>query len=117
MFTSFLPAMSPEALKAKGADLRAMRIHRLTTLSLDDLAGWLNPIVVGWMTYYGRFYRSEMYPLLQRINAYVRRWAGMKYRRLRHYRRFKRWWIGLQQRQPTFFAQWRWVCSWSFVNG
>ena len=27
----FLPAMSPEALKAKGAELRAMRIHRRTT--------------------------------------------------------------------------------------
>jgi len=117
MFTSFLPAMSPEALKAKGADLRAMRIHRLTTLSLDDLAGWLNPIAAGWMQYFGRFYRSAMYPLLQRINAYVRRWAGMKYRRLRPYRRFKRWWTGLQQRQPAFFAQWRWVRSWSFVNG
>jgi hypothetical protein len=35
-----------------------MRIHRRTTLSLDDLAAWLNPIVVGWMNYYGRFYLS-----------------------------------------------------------
>ena len=30
-FTSFLPAMSPEALKAKGAELRDLRIHRRTT--------------------------------------------------------------------------------------
>ena len=28
-----LPAISPEALKAKGVDLRAMRIHRRTDLS------------------------------------------------------------------------------------
>jgi len=116
-FTSFLPAMSPEALKAKGADLRAMRFHRLTTLALDDLARRLNPVVAGWMQYYGRFYRSAMYPLLQRVNAYVRRWAGMKYRRLRSLQRFKRWWTGLQKRQPGLFAQWRWVCSWMFVHG
>jgi len=108
-FTGFLPAMSPEALKAKGADLRAMRIHRLTTLSLDDLARRLNPVVAGWMNYYGRFYRSAMHPLLQRINAYLRRWAGMKYRRLRPYRRFKAWWTGLLERQPGLFAQWRWA--------
>jgi RNA-directed DNA polymerase len=50
-FTSFLPAMSPEALKAKSAVLRAMRVHMHTTASLDDLARWLNPIVRGWMTY------------------------------------------------------------------
>ncbi|MDA8310942.1 MAG: hypothetical protein M0Z46_10090 [Actinomycetota bacterium] len=94
-----------------------MRFHRLTTLNLDDLARRLNPVVAGWMQYYGRFYRSAMYPLLQRVNAYVRRWAGMKYRRLRSLQRFKRWWSGLQQRQPGFFAQWRWVCSWMFVHG
>src|SRR4051812_28950308 len=47
-FTGFLPAISPEALKAKGAELRAMRIHRRTDLSLDDLARWLNPILAGW---------------------------------------------------------------------
>ena len=52
-FTSFLPAMSPEALKAKGAELRSMRVHMRTTWSLDDLARWLNPIVRGWLTYYG----------------------------------------------------------------
>ena len=50
-FTGFLPAMSTEAIKAKGVVLRAMRIHRHTTWSLDDLAPWLNPIVAGWMTY------------------------------------------------------------------
>ena len=116
-FTGFLPAMSTEALKAKSDVLRSFRVHRRTDLSLGDLARWLNPIVSGWMTYYGRFYRSALSPLLQRINAYVRRWAGMKYRRLRPYRRFKRWWTGLQQRQPAFFAQWRWVRSWSFVTG
>jgi RNA-directed DNA polymerase len=54
-----------------------------------------------------------MYPLLRRVNAYVRRWAGMKYRRLRSYRRFKRWWFGLQQRVPEYFAQWRWVRDWA----
>jgi RNA-directed DNA polymerase len=110
-FTGFLPAMSTEALKAKSTELRSMRIHRRTTLTLDDLTRWLNPIVGGWMNYYGRFYRSEMYPLLQRVNAYVRRWAGRKYRRLRAYKRFKRWWVGLVERQPRLFAQWRWVLA------
>jgi len=110
-FTSFLPAMSTEALKAKSTELRAMRIHRRTTLSLDDLARWLNPIVAGWMQYYGRFYRSAMAPLLLRVSSYLRRWAGKKYRRLRSYKRFKRWWTGLLKRAPGLFAQWKWVRS------
>jgi RNA-directed DNA polymerase len=108
-FTSFLPAISTEALKAKSVELRKMRIHRRTNLSLDDLAAWLNPIVGGWMNYYGRYYWTVMDPLLQRVNAYLRRWAGKKYRRLRAYKRFKRWWTGLQGRVPGLFAHWRWA--------
>jgi RNA-directed DNA polymerase len=109
-FTSFLPAMSTEALMAKGAELRRMRIHRRTDLSLDDLARWLNPIVGGWMNYYGRYYRAEMEPLLLRINLYLRRWAGKKYKRLRTYKRFKRWWNSVLARTPGLFSHWRWVC-------
>ena len=108
-FTSFLPAISPDALKAKGARLRALRIHTRTDLSLDDLADWLNPIIAGWMRYYGRFYRSKLYPLLRRVSFYLRRWAARKYKRLRTYKRFKRWWTGLLERQPGLFAHWRWV--------
>jgi len=109
-FTSFSPGMSPEALKAKSARLRALRIHQHTNLSLDDLARWLNPIVAGWMNYYGRYYRTVMDPLLRRINTYLRRWAGKKYRRrLRAYRRFWRWWNGLLERAPNLFAHWKWV--------
>ena len=108
-FTSFLPAISPEALKAKGAVLREMRVHLRTGLSLQDLAEWLNPIIGGWMRYYGRFYRSALYPLLLRVSFYLRRWAARKYKRLRTYKRFKRWWTRLLQREPGLFAHWRWV--------
>ena len=110
-FTSFLPAISPEALKARSVRLRALRIHRRTDLTLDDLAGWLNPIIAGWMHYYGQYCRTEMYPLLRRVNIYMRRWAGKKYRRLRTHMRFKRWWAGILEREPGLFAQWKWVCS------
>ena len=110
-FTSFLPAMSPDALKAKGDRLRELRVHRRTDLTLAGLARWLNPIVTGWMTYYGRFYRSAMEPLLQRVSYYVRRWAAKKYIRLRALKRFRAWWEGLIDRQPGLFAQWRWTCT------
>ena len=86
-----------------------MRIHRRMDLNLGDLARWLNPIVAGWMNYYDRFYRSTMHPLLQRVNSYLRRWAGKKYRKLRILKSFKRWWTGLLERQPLLFAQWRWA--------
>jgi RNA-directed DNA polymerase len=107
IFSGFLPAISAEALKAKSVELRRMRIHRRTDLSLDDLARWLNPIVFGWINYYGRFYRTALDPLLKRVNVYLKRWAGRKYKRLRTHKRFSRWWTGLLARQPGLFAHWR----------
>lgn len=109
IFTSFQPAMSPVALKSKSQELRRWRIHRRTSMDLGELAEWLNPIVRGWMNYYGEFNRSEMYPLLERINTYLMRWARKKYKRLRTWKRFKAWWRGLTAREPELFAHWAWM--------
>src|SRR5215213_5437948 len=40
IFTSFQPAMSPEALKTKSQELRRWRIHRRTSMDLRELAEW-----------------------------------------------------------------------------
>ncbi len=66
-----------------------------------DLAEAINAIVLGWMTYRGRFYRTEMIPLLKRINTYLMRWARKKYKRLRGFKRLKAWWIRVTQRDPV----------------
>ena len=106
LMVSFLPAVSAAALVEMGTEVRGWRLHTHTRLSLNDLAGWINPVVRGWIQYYGRFYRSKLVPLLQRINTYLMRWAGKKYKRLRSYKRFKAWWFGIIDREPELFAHW-----------
>lgn len=109
VFTGFLPAVSREALTAMGRQVRRWRLHMWTGRSLDELAAQINPIVAGWVAFYGRFYRSRLAPLLQRINTYLMRWAGKKYKRLRSYKRFKAWWFGVIDRESELFTHWRWV--------
>jgi hypothetical protein len=93
------------------AEVRGWQIHRHTTYSLDELARWLNPIVAGWINYYGAFYKTALYPLLKRINAYLVRWARKKYKRLRGFKKAKAWWRQVTKRDPLLFAQWQWVHS------
>ena len=109
MFTGFQPAVSPDALKKMGQQVRQWRIHTWTRHDLNELAALINPVVAGWMNYYGRFYRSQLYPLLRRVNTYLMRWAGKKYKRLRAYKRFTRWWSGVTEREPRLFAHWAWT--------
>jgi len=109
IFLAFLPAVSPQALKDMSRTVHGWRIHRKFAYTLTGLAKTINPIVAGWMNYYGRFYRSRMYPLLLRINTYLMRWARRKYRRLRGFKSFKKWWTGLLDREPGLFTHWAWV--------
>jgi RNA-directed DNA polymerase len=109
LFTAFAPAMSTDAIKAKNAEVRSWRLHLRTNLTLDSLARIFNPTVRGWMQYWGRYHRHVMHPLLQRINAYLMRWAQRKYKRLKAIKRAKAWWVGVTRRDPTLFAHWAWT--------
>jgi RNA-directed DNA polymerase len=109
MFTGFLPAVSKDALKRMSEEVRSWRIHLRTGTELQDLAEWINPIVRGWMTYYGRYYRTALDRLLRRINTYLMRWAQQRYKRLRPFRKAKKWWQELTARQPHLFAHWAWT--------
>lgn len=109
LFTAFAPAISPEALAKISGEVRRWRLHSRTGHDLADLAEWINPIVRGWMNYYGRFFRSKLHPLLKRINGYLVRWARKKYRRLASFKRVKRWWDDLVQRNRGLFAHWQWT--------
>ena len=109
MFTNFLPAISKDALTEISAQVRSWQLHRHTDRSEADLASWMNPVVQGWMNYYGTFYRSALYPLLARINAYLMRWLREKYRRLRGRKKACQAWARAVRERPRFFAHWRWV--------
>jgi RNA-directed DNA polymerase len=109
MFLSFLPAISGDALKKIGREVRSWRLHRHTRQSFSELAQWVNPIVRGWMQYYGAFYRSALYPLLMRINAYLMRWARNKYRRFKGRHQLQQAWQRVTEGYPMFFAHWEWT--------
>jgi len=83
MKLGFVPAVSKMALKAMRQTIRKMRIRMCTSMSLEQLADWCNPMLRGWIAYYGAFYRSELYGLCRHFNKTLVRWAMRKFRYLR----------------------------------
>ena len=107
-FVSFLPAVSTDAMKAMGREIRSWHLARRSDKSLDDLARMFNNIVQGWINYYGRFYKSKLLYFLRRLNQHLMRWARQKYKRLRRReRRAMAWLAEIARRSPRLFAHWR----------
>ena len=54
-----------------------------TQLSLEEIAREINPLLRGWIGYYGRYAPSALYPLLRYVNQRLLAWVMRKYKGLR----------------------------------
>jgi RNA-directed DNA polymerase len=108
-FTSFLPAISNKAAKAIRQTIRDWRMASTRNHQrLEDLARFTNPVVRGWMNYYGRFYRSKCVQVLRHFNEALARWARRKFKRFRRRERASMHWLGcIARRDPSLFVLWQ----------
>ena len=108
-FVSFLPAISAKAAKAIWQTIREWRMASTrNNQRLEDLARLTNPVVRGWMNYYGRFYRSKCVQVLRRLNEAFARWAQWKFKRFRRRERASMHWLGcIARRDPNLFVLWQ----------
>ncbi len=81
LFCGFNPAVSVPALKAMRATIRELNLRCQTQLSLVDIAQRLNPLLRGWIDYYGRYAPSALHPLLRYVNLTLVAWAMRKFKR------------------------------------
>ena len=103
----FMPAASPKALTRISRTVRRWTLHHRSDWSLQDLAAKYNPSIRGWITYYSHFTKWQLCPTLQRIDAYVIRWARRKYKPMRHQTKGGRdWFDRLRRANPKLFAHW-----------
>jgi group II intron reverse transcriptase/maturase len=113
-FVNFSPAVSNTATKAIRQEIRSWNLHRRTDKSLEDFARMFNPIIRGWINYYGSYYKSAFYRTLWHLDRIISRWAGRKYKRLRgRQRKAQRWLRRIRIRQSWLFAHWRFVYTWA----
>ena len=108
LFVSFTPAVSAKALKAMRATTRRMNYRNRTELSLRDISRLHNPILRGWLAYYGKFYPSAMYPVFRHFNKTLVAWAMRKFKRLKgHKTRASLLLERIAEKQPHLFIHWQ----------
>jgi len=108
LFMNFTPAVSAAALKEMRQTTRQWNFRNRSDWSLTQISRMYNPILRGWLQYYGRFYRSALYPMLRHFNMTLVAWAMRKYRRLKgHKTRAGQFLEGIAKRQPGLFIHWQ----------
>lgn len=108
LFVSFTPAVSVKALKSMRETMRRLNYRNRTELSLQDISRLHNPVLRGWVAYYGKFYPSALYPIFRHFNKTLVAWAMRKYRRLkRHKTRASLFLENVAEKQPHLFVHWQ----------
>jgi RNA-directed DNA polymerase len=108
LFCGFNPAVSSSALKAMRTTIRELNLRHQTQLSLVDIARRINPLLRGWIEYYGRYAPSALYPLLRYVNQTLRAWVMRKFKRFAaHKIRAGRFLERLARENADLFVHWR----------
>lgn len=112
-FVSFSPSVSQKCLKAMRSRIKQHPIIKgCYSESIESVAFILNPIIQGWINYYGRFRRSSLSSIFHYINDKLTKWVMRKYKSLhRRKARAGRWLKDLYLQYPDLFAHWK-VWNW-----
>lgn len=106
-FCTFSPAASRAAMKSMRTTIRQLRLKHRSQTEVDAIALELNPVLRGWIQYYGRYGRSEMHHLYRYVDESLNRWARRKYKGLKNGKvRASTWLRSIRCRKPKLFAHW-----------
>ena len=106
-FVNFTPAISNKSKKSIRQRVREWKLQLKADKELEDLSYMFNSAIRGWINYYGKFYKSEMYASLRHINKALILWVRRKYKRLARHKKKAEHFLGrIAKQNRTLFKHW-----------
>jgi RNA-directed DNA polymerase len=107
-FTSFLPAISNKAKKRIRQEIKGWRLLWMTNMEIEQIAEKYNPVIRGWLNYYGKYGRKELARVMESVNLHLSNWIRRKYKGCRHKpARARSLLHKIAQEKPDTFAHWK----------
>jgi len=109
LFAAFTPSVSKTAMKSMKRTIKyEWNLRSKLHYDLESLAKEINPIIQGWINYYGKFNFWNMKPIFDYANKRIRIWARRKHKKLasREVRSCK-WLKRVYDTYPKLFAHWK----------
>jgi len=107
VFTSFLPALSQKARKSITEEICGWRLLWMTQKSIEQIAENINPVIRGWLNYYGRYGKKELARVLENINYHLMLWVQRKFKKYKRIpRQAYRYLLRKHNANSKLFAHW-----------
>ena len=107
IFTGFLPAMSDKAQKTIKKEIRNWRLQDKTNKSLQEISVLINSKIQGWINYYAKYYKTEMYKILRYINYCLLKWVRRKFKNIHSRKQATKWLDRIAKRNTNIFSHWK----------
>lgn len=104
---NFTPAVSRKALKSMSDVIRSWQLQRRSDISLEEMARKVNPVIRGWINYYGKYYKSALYPMFAQIYFRQLKWVQNKYK-LTSWNKTKAQFFNMVRKNKSLFVYWKW---------
>ena len=104
---NFIASASQKACKNIRDKIKELKLHKMSGSSINIIAQLINPIVRGWINYFGKYNASALKYTIKCIESRIVRWAMNKYKHFRGRRqRAEKWLSELRNREPKLFSHW-----------
>jgi hypothetical protein len=113
LFPGFDCAISISSRKRTADKLGELKVGKLSFKSIVGVAQYLNPMIRGWVSYYGKFRAYELTKVFRLLSFRLVRWAGKRYKRYKtSIKKAYKWLEQIREQFPYLFHHWRY----SFIN-
>jgi len=108
LFLGYDCAMSISSRKRLADKLSELEIEKLSFKSVVGIAQFLNPMIRGWVNYYGKFRGYELSKVFRLLRIRIVRWARKRYKRYRtSLNRACKWLDRVRVQYPYLFYHWQ----------
>lgn len=111
LFMLFVPAISLKRKNRIRKVIKGWLLKNRMEYDFETMAEALNPIIRGWINYYGKFGRQELWDVWRYLHDRLISWVRRKYKRFRSsYGQAFALLRNMKKSQPNLFAYWSFKC-------
>jgi len=110
LFIGYDCAISISSRKRIADKLEELNVNKLTFKSIVGVAQYLNPMIRGWVHYYGKFKMYELTKVFRLLSKRLVWWARKRYKRYKtSIRKGYKWLAAVRDQYPTLFYHWNFL--------